>query len=179
MYCMKCGANIEEGSKVCQMCGQPIYEQQMYQHPMKWYKFVIYFQLFAGAVLSFYEGVRYFLGLQYGDLETAALVYQRWDAMEVLDIFMGLYNVAMIAMYLVTRQKLAKFRSNAVTWYLSIWVLNLGTAIFYNILTLIITEGIISATYILGYTIGYSIGTILIIYFNRVYFKKREALFVN
>lgn len=179
MYCVKCGANIEEGSKVCQMCGQPIYEQQMYQRPMKWYKFVIYFQLFAGAVMSFYEGVRYFLGLQYGDLETAALVYQRWGAMKVLDIFMGLYNLAMIAMYLVTRQKLAKFRSNAVTWYLSILALQFGTGIFYNILTLIITEGIISAAYILGYIISYSIVIILMIYFNRVYFKKREDLFVN
>lgn len=119
---------------------------------MKWYKFIIYFQLFAGAVLSFFEGVKYFLGLYYGDLGMAALVYQRWDALRVLDIFMGLYNWAMIGMYLVTRQKLAKFRSNAVTWYLSILALQLGTGIFYNI---------------------------LMIYLNRVYFKKREELFVN
>jgi hypothetical protein len=65
MFCPNCENNIEDRTKFCPYCGTtikndnindtilftntPIPAQQM-QPSMKWYKFIIYFQLFAGAL---------------------------------------------------------------------------------------------------------------------------------
>ena len=62
MYCKNCGTKLPENAIFCSVCGEPVdnaaplpadpatLPQNTY--PMKWHKFLIYFQLFAAALVA-------------------------------------------------------------------------------------------------------------------------------
>ena len=70
MYCKNCGTKLPENAIFCTVCGEPVdnavplpadpatLPQNTY--PMKWHKFLIYFQLFAAALISLYNAVECF-----------------------------------------------------------------------------------------------------------------------
>ena len=80
-YCPKCGAPIQDNATKCEYCGaalaqqpqqtaQPVYQQPTYQqpiyqqpvvqqpqHPMGWFKFLINFALWAGAIINIFGAI--------------------------------------------------------------------------------------------------------------------------
>lgn len=53
MFCRFCGKELPEGARFCNNCGRiadvmPL-QQAARRRPMAWFKFIIYFQLFANA----------------------------------------------------------------------------------------------------------------------------------
>ena len=96
MFCRYCGAEISENAKFCVSCGRPVEAQPVQATyvgddglvqpvpKMKWYKFLIYFSLWAGALLNIGNGLMALQGMQYetGSEVTAELVYAMFDGLK-------------------------------------------------------------------------------------------------
>ena len=68
--------------------------EKQFEKPMKWYKFVIYFQLFAAAVFNVGAGIIFFTGSHYGlDSFELKLFYGVLSNLKTLDICMGIVSI--------------------------------------------------------------------------------------
>ena len=178
MYCRRCGAEIEEGAQVCAYCGEPVAQESAQREmPMKWYKFLIYFSLFAGAVLNVINGISVLTGLQYDTQEEglAALVYETFPGLKGVDVFFSLGVIALGVFGLFVRFQLSGFKKNApvlLTFlYVFTAIINVGYAALASSMT--------GLELFDSYLVGNIIGQILMAVVNYVYFKKRAHLFIN
>ena len=85
-------------------------------HPMAWFKFIIYFQLFANMVIMVYNALHGFLGIAYGD--DAALIYAFYPGLKAVDVIYGLICIALIVGAFIVRQRLAHYKKNAPMQYI-------------------------------------------------------------
>lgn len=141
--------------------------------PMRWYKFLIYFAFFAGAVLNISTGFQYLTGTIYG--ETADLVYEVFPSLKPLDALMGLACFALAVFNIVTRNSLAKFKANALTLMTAMYVSSMVINVVYSI----IAAGIIEIGVPVGEIIGTCLGSAIMLVINYVYLKNRKYMFVN
>lgn len=140
---------------------------------MKWFKFVIYVQLFLNAIVCICNAGSFLSGWQYQG--NADAVYGAYAGMKVLDIAMGIVCIVQAGFSIIIRQRLAKFRQEGPRWYLIL----LGTFLATNILYLFIGSqlvGMLLFDYETGMTL---VANGLLIALNKVYFDKRKELFVN
>ena len=109
----------------------------------------------------------------YHDALFKAWVYAKVPGLRYMDIIIGVVNLALIPVYLITRQKLVKFKKDAPKWYLGILIGSLVSSVLTNVSTAMYAE--------LDYvSCGGSIVTsIVLIIANYIYFNKRKALFHN
>ena len=191
------------------------YQQQPYPAPeygnpygqqlgMKWYKFIIWFQLFAFFAVCLYYGfwgvqmiavesqIRSAYDEQFGDY--GSIMYELGNETgfnnyivsqeEIRELkIMGSIIVIFAALFgfcaLYIRQNLAKFKKGAPRDYLVF--IGFFAAVF------IILQLVMLANYFergridsgVGFLIFEFIGTIVYVYANNVYFKNRSHLFVN
>lgn len=140
---------------------------------MKWYKFVIYFQLFAAAIFGLYHGFMRITGMQYGT--NADQVYNFFGmGLRVLDIFFGIMPILAAAAFLYVRQCLIKLKKNAPLLYLSVFILNGIIETIYAVVLLLLVGGNgEDAGGLIGQVLGLGIYYVL----NYIYFKKRKHLF--
>jgi len=121
--------------------------------PMKWYKFVIYFQLFLSAVLNFFSGLGNIgNGMDYNDTKM---------------IFYGLCVIGLGVFALVVRSGLKNFKANAPKQY------------YFLLFGGVILNVLFGYTYPIANFVGTIIGTGIVVACNVVYFNKRKQLFVN
>ena len=153
------------------------------QLSMKWYKFLVNFALFAGAVLNFGLAVSYFTGIVYdGDAE---LVYEFFDGIQGLDIFYGIGLLGMGAFAIYTRVQLVAFKKNGPMLVYVYYALGLILSLIHEVGSLIIVEDTtsrfisIDTSEAVTEVVLLAVFSVLMIALNRVYFKKREQLFVN
>lgn len=140
------------------------------QMPMKWYKFIIYFQLFASALMYLFSGISYLSELWNRTLESA-LWGTKW---KVLCVVMAVIAFVIMACMLYTRHCLTMYKKKAPRKYLCCLVLALLYAVVYMIGIFLITgKNTFSAMDLLTLT-----ETGILIVLNFVYFKKREHLFI-
>lgn len=192
MFCSHCGAPLHDGEKFCSSCGAPV-EEITAQQPadasqpaapvalsMNWFKFLVYFLLFASAIVSFASCISYFTGSQYTTAEgvTADLVYEVFPLLKPLDIFMGVFLILYAAFVVIVRFRLAGYKKNAPRLLLVMYSVNAASGIIYAVGALIATEGQIAQS-VWPMVVGTVIGSFIMIYANYVYFKKRAALFVK
>lgn len=144
------------------------------QQGMKWYKFIIYFQLFLAMISALGSGVTYFTGSQYGG--NAPLVYAFYgNGLRTLDIFMGITQFALIPLLIYVRQQLKNFKRNAPMLYIVTLSIEFVVILFY-----VIVAGVIIDASVITSMVSVSIFTnLLMIAINFIYFKKREHLFVH
>ena len=143
---------------------------------MKWFKFIIYFQLFASAVISVITAITMFTGAHYQG--QADMVYRYFPGLKGLDVFYGIALIALAAFAIVTRQNLAKFRKNGPRFYFILIIASLALALIYSIAGSSILN--VSLGEVMdGSSVGSLIGNIALLIINIIYFKKREDLFVN
>lgn len=140
---------------------------------MKWYKFIIYVQLFLVALANVGTAGMYFGGLSYG--EDVEWVYQVYGGLKTLDMSMGMVSLALAVLCIYVWGRMRRFRKNAVPLYLSIFIISLASVIIYNIawngIAGVGNEGSMES---LGSAVG---GRVVWIVFNYRYFKKRRHLF--
>ena len=181
-YCNKCSCERED-TQFCPVCGTeliPLVDGVLErpEMPMKWYKFVIFFQLFAMAVLNFISGLSAFMGGQYAGL--ADTVYEAFPSMLPVDVIYGSAVMALAVFALVVRSRLANWKSSGPKLYLILLSLNLLVSLAYSIAAAMIISGSNqSADYSLDYTsvISSTVTSVILIFCNGVYFKQRAHLF--
>ncbi|MBR0467144.1 MAG: zinc ribbon domain-containing protein [Clostridia bacterium] len=155
--------------------------QPAFKHPMKWFKFLIYFALIFGAIINFIFGMNYITGgiyfVQTNGQVSAETVYGTFGTgLKVLDIIYGFLLIAISAFGIYTECRLAKYKSNGPLCITILYAVAAGLTIFYDIALLAVTglNQLTSGTNI--FSIVFSVGFVLI---NYNYFKKRKELFVK
>ena len=201
VFCQNCGAKLDdaqdqttqetnqtafdETASTEQFASQTDYSQQVGQtytpaYPMKWFQFLIYFLLFASAVLNVLSGIEQFTGKIYettpGD-GMIELVYSTFPALKPIDIIVGILMVALGAFAIVVRFALAKYKAVGpkllLLLYASACVLN----VIYCLAAVIVVPDLFS---ILAPDIVTNVVTsVIMIVINNNYFKNRKELFIN
>lgn len=175
MYCKNCGTKLPENAIFCTVCGEPVdnaaplpadpatLPQNTY--PMKWHKFLIYFQLFAAALISLYNAVECF--------RTVFLGLGFFDPWNVVYAIAGVICVVLAVWAIYVRFRLAGFRKNGPKMYILFLAIN---CVFQVLNLVIVFGGDISTT---SSAIG-SVGAgVLMLVLTNIYYKKRAELFVN
>lgn len=178
MICKRCYSEIDDSCLYCPNCNAPTGDNPLNVygsdhkpwHPMKWYKFLIYFALFAGAALNLFSAVSMLSGSYY------AADYARFAGLRTTEIVFGVALLVLVALMIVARFRLAAYRRNGpillYTVYITTFLLQLATCIVYPVVL-----HISFLFYIDFYTIVNFIEGILLLVLNRIYFKKRRFLF--
>lgn len=206
MFCTNCGSQVGENAAFCPNCGQsvapqpanqqppqqPSYYQNIYQsepqavpapqppvpeQPMNWFKFLIYFSLFAAAVLNLITGIRYLNGSDYG--ADADAVYRVFPDLQGLDTFMGLACIALAAVAIFARFALAGYKANGPKLLMALYIAVCAVDLIYIFaVQAILPEFVVE---LIDFSSLYSnaITSAVIAIINYNYFKKRKHLFVN
>ena len=144
---------------------------------MKWYKFLIYFSLFAFCVGGVISGILFMAGKAYG--EVSILIYRSFSAMRIVDLLSGIVMIALGVMAIFVRQKLVQFRKDAPSYLLIFLSINTAHSAARLILTAALAGDLFFSSSLAGsYVLGLAL-SVLMIALNNTYFKKRASLFVN
>lgn len=141
--------------------------------PMRWYKFVIWVQLFLSALLNVGEGIIFMTGTHYKG--QATVVYMVYGGLKALDVVMGIMMFICAGVTIWVRQMLSKFKKNAPIAYVALLALGSVIVLMYVVIASIITGiQMFSAT-----IISQIIVSIALCICNYIYFNKRKSMFVN
>ena len=192
-YCPNCGSQNDDTSLFCLSCGQPLsapvndiqnyqqyqnYQSNIYQGnmPMGWYKFLIYFSLFASAVLNIISGISSITGLHYGEFNQ--LIYAYYDGLKTVDIIMGFFSIALGVVSIIVRQNLAHYKKGAPLSLIGLYIASLVISVIYVIAVSLVTNLSITAFLSTAIIINFIV-SIIMTCVNYVYFKNRRHLFTE
>lgn len=198
-FCQNCGNAMPQPNQQQQYQQQPYqqqpyqqqYQQQPYQqrvqpndkyqgYPMKWYKFLVYFALWASAVINCVTGIRLLTGIIYGSEKKAALVYRYIPGLRTGDIICGILILAIAVLAVFTAIKLLGLAAIGPKLLLALYASNLVIQLFYVVFVTIAAKDILKVSDMLTPSVIASIVvSIIMIIVNRIYFKNRESIFVN
>lgn len=178
--CSKCGSELSEDTQYCPICGEqqfPDEPEEVPELPMKWYRFVIHFQLFAAALFSAANALNFFSGRVFGITNRDGLkaVYRVYPELQPIAVIAGILYILAGLFALYVRKQLAEYRKDAPMLY----IISLGVSILpYLVFT--IGESVVTGSS-LGDIPGYAAVVIVLVmlYANHLYFSKRKHLFVN
>lgn len=148
-------------------------EQKSKELGMGWFKFLIYFGLWLGALLNITNGLRQVTGNIYlSEGVKPETIYALFPDLKGADGFFGVVSCILGVFCIVTRFSLAHYKkyAPAMLYILNIFVMALD--LISNLVVSSIT-GIDSASGVLGGLIG----SIIILSINVKYFKNRKHLF--
>lgn len=200
-FCDKCGNQLNAQPQ--QPYQAPAQPQQPYQAPaqpqydpnfapqqvpygfaplgMKWYKFLIYFLLFAAGILNILGGIVYLTGIQYGSALEAKLVYAFFSNLKTMDIIYGIVVIALGVFQIYTRFQLASYKAKAPSYILYMYVINGAATAIYSFVVSGMIDVLLPAesAQLSGQGISAIIVAALFVWLNKIYFDKRKHLFVN
>lgn len=143
------------------------------QRGMKWFKFIIYFQLWASLLAILVMAEKFFTGAYYEG--NADLVYSVYPAVKALDICMGIFSLALGVYTVFTQRALAKFRTKGPMMYYLLYCADIAIALLYLLIgSIIVGYSLFSADMVWD-----SIAPVVMILINIRYFNNRKHLFVN
>ena len=165
---------------------QPMYNQPYQQypqypdkyngHPMGWYKFLIYFALFAGAFFNVCSAVLYMTGKIYETQNIDPLaVYYLYPNVKPVDIVYGILLIALAVFMVITRFQLSGLKKNGPKMIVALYGINIAMVIIYSI-------AISCTTNYMAFnasTIGQCVIPIVMAVVNKVYFDRRKDIFVK
>ncbi|MCM1398048.1 MAG: zinc-ribbon domain-containing protein [Clostridium sp.] len=165
---------------------QQTYQSNQYQQPqqntgsglgMKWFKFVIYFQLYANCVLNIYNGYRLSVGKQYNLSDSnLGTLYSMFDGLQTIDIGVGISMMLLGVYAIVTKFFMAGFKKHAPFMYYLCLFFNALVAAIYCILVKATVPGLeLNITRMILNAVMMAVLLIC----NMVYFGKRRHLFIN
>lgn len=144
--------------------------------PLKWYKFLIYFQLFAGAIGNIAYAFNYFTGNNYG--EAAEKMYATYGWLYLLDKVWGCVLILTGIFCFKVRQDLAKFRVKGPSRYLYLTCIDFFGSFIYTICFISITDTSMKSLVLIQSFINILVGVVYI-YLNKAYFDNRKFLFTE
>ena len=150
--------------------------------PMKWHKFLVYFALWASAVINAVQGIRVMSGGQYNDPTYGNLareVYAFFPGMKTADIIYGIILIGIAILGFLTAYKLLKLMRGAPTLLTVLYIASAAGSILYIIMAVSALKGYRDTSDLTASAIGSLIGSVVMIIVNNIYYKKRERLFVN
>ena len=143
------------------------------QRGMKWFKFIIYFQLWASMLVYLVTAGKYLTGAYYEG--SAEMVYDFFPALQPLDIVMGVFCLALAVYAVVVQRALAKFRAKGPMMYYLMYIVNTAVTVLY----LLIGSIILGQSAFTAETAGSFLGALVMLFINIPYFNNRKHLFVN
>ncbi|MGN1306156.1 MAG: zinc ribbon domain-containing protein [Faecousia sp.] len=208
-FCPNCGTPLQESKPTIDTAPQqqyqqpqypqqqyqpPQYQQQQYQQPlyqqpyppmqaaapqMNWYKFLIYFALFASAVVNAINAIRFFTGLVNGSSADAQWLYAIFPSWKTVDIIVGLLLLVLAAFSIFTRFRLSGYYKNGpLCLYLTYGLSALSNIVYLLGVALVISGTGISLTDLdIVPTVTSIVVSIVMIVINVLYFNKRKQLF--
>ena len=153
--------------------------QNMY--PMKWHKFLVYFALWAAAILHLFNGIMAITGKQYeAQGVRASLIYSFFPSLKTGDVIYGVLLIGLAAVTVITALKLLKFKKGAPLWLKMLYLLGLIASLFYVIIvTSALKKYNADTSEFVGNAVISAIISVAMIAINHVYYGKREAMFYN
>ena len=143
------------------------------QRGMKWFKFIIYFQLWFTLLVCVIYSSMYYTGSFYEG--AADQIYSYWPSLKALDVIMSILIFAMGVYAVFVQRALAKFRARGpVMYYILCGAGILISLIYVSAAGNILGESAANAE--TSYSFFFS--TILL-FINIRYFNNRKHLFVN
>lgn len=187
--------------------GQPPYGQGPVLG-MNWFKFTIYFQLFAYALGSVLFGIFVMTGSQYVykiDIfgysysdNYSNYVYEYFSGLKIADILYGICLIALAAGAIYVRMRLAGYRADGPSLFRGFWVAMIVVNVIYVIAFLGITHEIfeeldLMPSYMSSYFSSFvtsflsafltaasqTISAVVMLIINNIYLKNRAHLFTN
>lgn len=194
--CPKCKTEVSTGVWFCPNCGAPLSEDAPLTVPsggyaptqnelgMKWFKFIIYFQLFANVLFRIINGIQVLTGIIYDtdvftgegfETITSEMIYSSFPGLYPTNVIYGILTLALAAYAIYVRQQLAHYHQGAPKKYLTFLVLNLGLELVYlAAASIILGEWALDAEIALN-----MITAVILLVVNYIYFKNRAHLFAN
>ena len=162
-----------ENPEVFETVQRPVVQQPVQQLPEKWFHFLIYFALWAGAVMNVSEAVQYFTGSVYMKLGvTVDSVYRSFSDLKTLDLIYGFLLLALAVFRIYTRFSLAGYKANGPTCLYIMYgaeaLAVLGYALCFSEIT---GSGVEASMW------GSLLMSVVMIVLNYFYFKKRAHYF--
>lgn len=153
--------------------------QQIYG--MKWFKFLIYFSLFFGALLNLSTAMQFSNGTIYltQGLEQYQIdfLYLRYPNLQTLDKASSVFYACFAIYAIIVRFQLAKYRRNGPSMVLSIPVIGVLLHFAHEAISAIILS--VSFSELLPSFLISVICSGIYFWLNYIYFRKRSHLFTN
>lgn len=145
---------------------------------MGWFKFIIYFQLFAAAVVSLINAFTFLSGTIYGSREVAENLYYIYPEMKLLTMALGVVSVALAVFAIVVRFSLARYKRSGPRLYLILLAVNILVTLVFVFGAAGILESPVS-DFLDSTQISSLVVSLGFLIFNFFYFRERKELFVN
>ncbi len=147
---------------------------------MKWFKFIIWVQLFLSALMLAASSIMLFTGARYMTEYGSArdLVYLFFPGLQAVDVLFAVAFLALAIWCIVVRMGLAKFKKGAPTQYLVLLGVNIAAQILFAVATSAVTNvGIFDVMD--PSSLSQVVVSVVMIFVNKVYFDKRAYMFTN
>ena len=182
MFCMKCVADLGANPPAfCPQCGavQDSIPKQT-ELPMKWFKFVIYVQLFLNALVSVVNVVSYLSGSFASNLVStdgsipAYMVYEYLPGLWPLVVVLAVLSAGMAVWSIVVRQWLAHYQWRGVQGLYILYGLAIASG-----LVMMIGMSVVLHSFAVGLAAAAPslIAQVVVLVLSRIYFNKRRHLF--
>lgn len=149
-----------------------------YDMPMKWHKFLIYFSLWAGAILCVASAIQLLTGSVYGADGTAEQVYRVYGGLKSVDSIFGVLYLITAALLIYVRFQLAGFKEGAPNKLTIAYVVQLAAFLGYMIAVSSTIKRPIGDL-ANSQTLTSIVSSVVMIIVNRIYYNKRAHLFGN
>ncbi len=150
--------------------------------PMKWYKFLIYFLLFAMGIINIFGGISALTGGQYtvdGENVSKA-VYDLWPNLKTIDIIYGIGCIALGGFQIFLRFQLSSYKAKAPIYILVMYAATaVVTAVYSFVVVGIVPNDVVAHSELISQGIGGIVGACVAGFLNKIYFDKRKFLFIN
>lgn len=157
-------------------------ENQIKPMKMKWYKFLIYFSLFASAIANILYGI-FFVSkvITYSDESLSNILYRLYPSLKMIDLIYGIGCILIAIFTFYTRFQLSSRRTHGPKMLTYFYVACMTISV-YSIGAYIVIMGLEQLnTQLLVVFVGsvQIISSIIMILINKKYFKKRADIFIN
>ena len=140
---------------------------------MKWFKFLIYFALWAGAILNIIYALQAINGTMYkAQGIDPAKVYRKFPGLRDADNFYGIACLIFAVWQIITRYALAKYRKCGPIFLYIAYVLGILISVIYMVSITTIVSNIDTSTCIAQIFINS-----IMLLINWIYFHRRKHLF--
>ena len=146
--------------------------------PMKWHKFLIYFALWAGAIVNGISGIQMLSGALHTDNLMLWGLYGLSTGLRAFYIVSGVFSFGLGVFQICTRMSLARLSRRGPR--MAVW--NYALSFILNALTILLASVLFGMP--INALMDWSmwlilIGGALMTWANQVYYRKRAAMFVN